>query len=292
MSKKSPLKKGTAFLLTMIVITVVSTVAMSVGRLMVSDLNMTTKLEESIVAYYAAEAGIEDGLWRIRDDKDIQIPVSPDTQPARITVDSTNGEKKYDLTINYKGDSIQDVELNKDDVFEISKWGSSALLTLTYHVYNYAVNPTPGARFDYGLEIIKLLNTNISDREFFDDNCTSRLTALLSSSCDSITGATGKIYTITIPVQGVTKIKIKPWGYFDQRHQNNPDLNYADPLHPNFHIRFSITPDSGQIEQNYSTIRSTGYFGKTKRTLEAKVDRSSGQVISLFDFTIFQGGQT
>ena len=135
MSKKSPLKKGTAFLLTMIVITVVSTVAMSVGRLMVSDLNMTTKLEESIVAYYAAEAGIEDGLWRIRDDKDIQIPVSPDTQPARITVDSTNGEKKYDLTINYKGDSIQDVELNKDDVFEISKWGSSALLTLTSRAY-------------------------------------------------------------------------------------------------------------------------------------------------------------
>ncbi len=284
----SKFKKGVAFLLTMLLVAIVSTIALAVGRLMVSELRMTTSLEESTAAYFAAEAGIEDGLLRLKSDRDIEVPTAPATlERKNITDPSRNvnplaSDKYYELKIFRTAARIGDPanldsspQLFKDDVFEISSRQNATTLNLDYKVYNAQVDTS--RRLNYGVEIIRIDIGGGITRWFCPDRTAVANGVEAQGSCTPDISDEYTYHVWGIPFDAtIVKVRIKPWGYGD-----------------NFHIRYAVTPlpAGSQIEQNFTTVQSTGYFGKTKRTLQAKVDRGTGQIISLFDFTVFQGGQ-
>lgn len=54
-----------------------------------------------------------------------------------------------------------------------------------------------------------------------------------------------------------------------------------------FRLRRSAA-DNKYLYSNSNTITSTGYFGGTTRTLEAKVDRQNGSLYDLYDYVLFQ----
>jgi len=51
-------QRGTALLMTMILITVIGSVAFGVGRTTLSNMRQVNRLEDSLNAYQAAQAGI------------------------------------------------------------------------------------------------------------------------------------------------------------------------------------------------------------------------------------------
>jgi hypothetical protein len=49
---------------------------------------------------------------------------------------------------------------------------------------------------------------------------------------------------------------------------------------------YTVTPASGTIDTGISTIDALGEYGGVKRQLEAKIDRASNRLQSIFDYTI------
>lgn len=56
-------KKGASLLLTILIMSAVLAIAMGISKLSLSEIKLSRELPQSFVAYYAAEAGIEEGLY-------------------------------------------------------------------------------------------------------------------------------------------------------------------------------------------------------------------------------------
>src|SRR3990167_9958931 len=67
-------QQGSALLITMIVIAVVGSIAFAIGASTITAFRQQTQIEDSLNAYAAATAGLEDGLLRWRFDKDTETP--------------------------------------------------------------------------------------------------------------------------------------------------------------------------------------------------------------------------
>lgn len=57
-------KKGQVILLALLIMAVVLVVALAIGTLMVRELRMAANIARSAIAYYAAESGLEEELWK------------------------------------------------------------------------------------------------------------------------------------------------------------------------------------------------------------------------------------
>lgn len=276
-------KKGSALIITLLVITVVSAMIFSVGRLAVDELKMSTQLEDSDMAYYAAEAGIEAGLLMFRFNRDVEL--SQDCQSPNACTSGptlTSGEpvkfdlgdnQSFDLKIYYKQEGgIGNPDLNdpfnpilkKDQPTQISGFENTDIITLKYTTpcidsnFQGFCNTTPAqdGEIAHGAEV-KRIDANgeaIEPVLFYDEYEDGRAST------------SGK----DIPLNGASLIRIKPW---------NTDIRYSITAEP-------ITTDPAKIGANTTYIDSTGYFGKSKRKLQIQVDRVSGTILGLYDFVI------
>jgi len=78
-----------------------------------------------------------------------------------------------------------------------------------------------------------------------------------------------------IDITGAKRVRIKPWG---------GDLeSYTLTYQSNSEER------KEKLDSRYTIIESTGYFGNTKRKLQVKIDRHSGQLLGLYDFVLYSG---
>lgn len=67
-------RKGSALLFTMMIVALVASLSFFVGRSAVREQKIANATQESLGAYYAAEAGLEDGLARLAADKNLEVP--------------------------------------------------------------------------------------------------------------------------------------------------------------------------------------------------------------------------
>jgi hypothetical protein len=56
-------KRGASLFLTMLIMSAVLAIAMGISKLSLGEIKVSRELPQSFVAYYAAEAGIEQGLY-------------------------------------------------------------------------------------------------------------------------------------------------------------------------------------------------------------------------------------
>jgi len=56
-------KKGASLLLTVLIMSAILAIAMGIAKLSLGEIKISRELPQSFVAYYAAEAGIEEGLY-------------------------------------------------------------------------------------------------------------------------------------------------------------------------------------------------------------------------------------
>jgi len=94
--------RGAALIIAMLVVTAMTSIGFFVSRLNIRDTVQMTRLEQSMLAYYDAEAGIEQGLLMFRYDKNVETtPFATDTQGESkiFNIDTLNS---YKLKIWYR----------------------------------------------------------------------------------------------------------------------------------------------------------------------------------------------
>jgi len=271
--------KSSALLLTILVVGLIAIVSLSVSRLSISEIKMAGGANESAAAYFAAEAGLEDGLARWRWNRNIEVPTGATEtstevlrcnistnqcdEPSNLTINSD--DKYYDLKIWYKKDTVgnftnvsdpNNPTLAKDDVLEFNSEGMTNF-TIKYVFTDNASLPL-GEAIQHGIEVIQVnADGTILTREFKNQE----QDAAASSGISFPVAAGGKI------------VRIKPW--------LRDSAGY---------IRYTIKPNSGaKIDSGTHYIESTGYYKNTKRKLVAKIDRKSGTILSVYDFVIYAG---
>lgn len=293
--------RGAAFLLAMLIIAAISTIALGVGRLMVAELRISGSLQESNAAYHAAEAGIEDGLLRLRYDPDYESTAGGTEQTTNpeiynltnpINPKPLTSENYYQLRVYNKLDKVGDFDLTsgvkdnsplilRDEFFETTLSSNVSEVLIRFKLEGAASTAADPA---YLLEMILLKRGNLTsfsdvDRKFCpikSDGSVSTVTVnnnpTNNSNCVVRLAGGNNYYELTLTglsgLNGVSKIRIKPW---------------------RTNVRINMKPTGGLISGENAIVESTGFLGRTQRKLRAKINRATGQVQELFDFVIFEG---
>lgn len=274
-------EQGSALIITLLVVMVISSIGAGVGRLTISEIKQTNRLEDSAGAQAAAESGIEHGLLLYRFNHGIQLS-DQCTSPSSCTVaptESTGTPKsfdmgngvKYELKIWYKGDKIgnpdniddpNNPKLKKDQTIQISGLDNVNYLTFKFKTPCTDPSWTDGvcahdtgreSGIDRGVEIKRIGSNG-------EDVGTIFYNQLLEG------------WDQNIPLTDTEVIRIKPW---------DTDMKYTVEAIP-----LNGTP---KIDAGITYIESTGYFGNTKRKLQVKIDRASGLLLGTYDFVLYSG---
>jgi len=172
-------KKGSALIVAMMLIAGVGAVAFGIGRLLFIETKTATLYENGIVAYYAAESGIEEGFLRYKFDRNVMVPgdlLNGDVMRTDLSaktvaqdhsttiapaVSGTNNDIKtfYDLNMGYSGTNGNAWYGN--DVDKSDSLTSADLLHNDYLAGDYAslrIGVDRSAKID--LTDINLINNN------------------------------------------------------------------------------------------------------------------------------------
>jgi len=101
MEIKNKNQKGIALITTIILTSVMLSSIVLITKEMADEVQNSTRLDNSLIAYYAAEAGIEDALLEFRYDHSAQISKENDAaKPTAVDVDCTNKNNCTPRTVN------------------------------------------------------------------------------------------------------------------------------------------------------------------------------------------------
>lgn len=228
-------KKGSSLIISLLVIAVLATVALGFGRLFVLDSSIARSFEDTQQAYYAAQAGIEEGMRqfianRNLDQQNVSAPSLPQGQVEK-------------LSVAYKSENPEFTGLAKDSVLELdtsdleSKGAVSIFMFITWQL------PGPNAYLQVGR--INKLNGSFEQ-----------------IVCSGTEG------TCRIPLVNTGQVRIKPIGSAINK------------------LVVSTQPDSLALDTGVTVISSSGQFRLARRKLEAKVDRKTGTLLSIFDYAL------
>lgn len=104
------MKRGSALIVAMFLMVAIGGVAFGVGRLFFLESQLSNVYENSTIAYYIAESGLEEGLLRYRYDKNLEYPVNVSSNPNNVYVNNLSMG-----TVN-SGSGNSDIGLDKISV--------------------------------------------------------------------------------------------------------------------------------------------------------------------------------
>lgn len=290
---------GSALVVSLILTASIGLVLAGMARFVQSSLRITSNTEDATLAFAAAEAGIEDGLLRWRYNRDVELPRLVDvemqksvTRANRVNlttgevdplaelgqgISSSSTDSRYDLRIWYKApavgisspeiprDASYAYQLAKDKMLDVDVSGLRGQ-TL---VFSYAL-PDPNLRATVEARLI---------RE--DSNGT------LVEVKRVETAVTNGSVTLEIPAGSDNlgyRVRYKAFILTGDGAPAADDsrIHYALSL-----PAAAAERATGLIDTGSTIIESTGYYGGAKRTLVAKIDRTSGTVLGIFDYVLF-----
>lgn len=297
-------EKGSALIITLLVMAFVTTLVFEVGRLTINEIRQTDSLSDSSVAFHAAEAGIEDGLLRWKFNKNVELPQADMTE-------SNNLALRVDLVTNQvvaSADSSRPPANSRNSTYDLKIWykanqiGDPAALG-TPNDNNPKLVRDESKEFDVSnltgknIEIrwlkdakspsnpLNAYNVNLEWSLFQQDPVSQQITTiaggLLDASQDSL--------TVSVPAGGTNyKIRIKMFigsgvvnGFITSP---GPDDAFS---------RYTIRePSGGKIDTGTTYIESTGYYGRAKRKLRITVDRATNTILGLYGFVLGSPGSS
>ena len=285
-------QRGTALLMTMILITVIGSIAFGVGRTTLSNLRQVNRLEDSLNAYQAAQAGIEDALLRFRFDKNAEAPraascasplnnnpvLTASTAPSNIfsrTDVSLNTTSCTDLTGSVEAPNPADIVYDLKMYYRKDTGQSECIVSTSPPPVG--CNLAPGGQpalpsettLEYNVQGVSLLHVSAEI-----GGSTPRLEIIRIGSDgtildqDLLVGPTINDQVINLNSATQT-IRMRSFG----------DVSS---------YKLSIAPQES-LDSRITTIESVGYFGTSKRKLTLTLDRLTGSVFGVFDFVLFSG---
>lgn len=238
---------GAALIIALLVITAMSSIGFFVSRLNIKDIVMTTRLEESMGAYYAAESGIEQGLLMLR----------------------YNPNLETSLMATEKSDSSQSVSIDKDESYKLKVWHrveGDEIGTLTQdQSIEYDISLITG-----NLSISWQANSGslVADQDYLEFTVFNDDNSINANSNGKMLLNSTQLSS-NVDTNNAKKLRVHSWGLTEKKYTlNSSDSNY-------------------KLDSRYTFIESTGIFGDTQRKLQIKIDRANGRILPIFDFVLF-----
>lgn len=259
MNYESKSKNGTALILTLLVVAILSTVAFGVGRVFVSRARIATAFEDTQGAFYDAQSYMEVGLLVSRFQRyNIEGNISGRLLNSPELNRSVEGRyKKIDLLVE---------SLEQDQTFEFEAPTNVGTLPMDI-TWDTAKKPLIGQG---GLQITSIETTNSAVINFKCKyfSTTTGFTCLVPPDKTMIN------LPIDNPTTSKTIIRIKPIGGRIQSlcvHDGDHDcLNTTGRL----------------IDSGIYTITAKGKYRNTARQLEVKINRQNGRLSGFFDYAL------
>ena len=319
--------RGSAIIIAFFLMAAISGVTFAIARLFYLDTSAADIYENSTVAYYAAESGVEEGLLRYRFDRQSEVPVPANPSDNMVNRNDLNGLRVYPLINPTDSLSSTVTDPNTKSIFDLrmsykaSFYGNAAaaepkdvldgkdLKSVNYgdeylvprdESVKIDITDTVGSNTDATFMVI--MQNYYNDRGF--DKDTAFIEARVVGTVGSLEREDKKILVTKVTADpSMVLMQSDPgWvGYYDKegfirsitgsvdftRSQTQRVFLYLRPI--GCDIIIGIAPSAGNsISAPYTTVKSTGYYGGISRTLEAKIDRQSGTVYDLFDFVTYQ----
>lgn len=316
---------GAALVITLIVVTVISAIAFSVSRMLVSEVKQITRLEDSEMAYQAAESGIEAGLLLYRYNKDIEVPADVTggmdekvTKAMRVNVtdgkleasnldinanliDMIKSKSYYDLRIwhkNYNKDGVSVEEVNSNPCIQVTDVNG----VKSYPTYCVPDNPgevgstqsIPALAKDGSVEY----NINKLDGKIYLKWGYMNTTPTRQEKDQMRLEYTAYDADGQIAENGNGK---ELFTYFDAIRSQGGDVislnvtNAQDLRIKSWggdldNYKMTLASSNAKLDSRYTYIESTGYYGGSKRKLKVKIDRQTGSIVSTYDFVLLSPG--
>lgn len=288
-------RSGSSLIFVMMIVAGIATVTLGAQRLALVQFGQSVADEDNIAAYYAAKAGIEDGLARFRFSRNTDTVQSGNSYTAErydvtagqslgyiadnTAITSASGyqptHQYYDLKVAYRAPSLAGVAIAQDDTLELTGFPDSATDYYLRYQFTWASGQT-------GCFVaLQEISQTVSGTQIQPQVVATQVGS--QTNYDSSTGTNLLIRTGLGGGGLAAKVRIRPYG---------------GPSCANGAITASfstVTGSSGttsagvSFDSTQTKITATGYFGTTKRTLLATIDRKSGTLLNVYDFNVYGG---
>lgn len=317
--RKMQNRQGSALIITFLLVTIITTISFAVSLLGISEFRKTAALQDSISAYYAAEAGLEHGLmqYRLWHDAEISkeaysaihkgiaipeqdIPTKTDGQPQTFSlaglstgpgfvVDGGNkGTAWYDLKMHYRDKIIGKLDSDSPSANPVI----DEQLSPRIYRDGAAQYSIKGAR---SLKFVWRADPDSDNNPFLDpakypgyfNTDIKYFVELILISSDRNCPDDRIIYAGPGPFGGseANRILNIPLANckFDTLRIKPWNMSYMQ-----YSLSaYGLNGDIIKIGQQSSTIQSVGRSGNSKRFLDIRANRSSGTILESEDFLLF-----
>lgn len=304
-------ERGVALLITLIISAIMLVSVTAFSREMVDEIRNATRIDNSMIAYYAAEAGLEDALLEWRDavssnspteisdenDKDTSADstnvIGPEVPAAQFTGNRNNtprcvnldnsqripattcsnnrnsNTRYYGVRMWYKQPVIANQVVKKDEVYELEVPNMTSDVTLDWSSLNTPANT--GMR-------VEIIGYN-SDGSIIPPPLGRFFTRTVDSKKILLQNQVGS---------GKKIFRIKPWNVVKSTNEDQgaPNVTPGLPV-PSINLNISSSSTSNLLGSPVTNIESVGYYGGVARKITATLDRTSGNIISIFDNVIY-----
>jgi hypothetical protein len=279
--KKLKKQEGFSLMIALLVSAVVLVISLAISALIIAEIRLVGAYDDSVVAYYAADAGIEDSLLTLNKTQTLSSYSHP-APPPNFIVDASSSEGVLDGPLS-QDETVEVASSDNDppDIVEIT-WedkGTDATTkpaSLEWTLIPYTKNP------------IKNYPDKI-DKGFYDSTKPDGLRYDKSTySTQSIQNGPNKItisnigYSIPggIPGQNVYfKLRVKCLAQAEDTPQPFIEGQYK--------ITYKITPKNGELTSGGYLIGSTGESNTVRRKIEVRTDAFNQGVFGIFDYVLY-----
>lgn len=318
-------KPGSSLLLVLLMISGISVVVFASQRLGLVQFSQSNREEDNIYAYYAAKAGIEDGLARYRFNRDTEIGTAGDiTAPERQVIygksfyyglnnalfaDSENFEANtnqsisnvdglnfdssqqfYKLEMRFSIDSLTyNTELPSEVESDMKDLKKDNSVTLT----GFNTDPTqPEAYLAYNIGVDKTQCDNLDQGKTFVQM------EQLRQDNNQVVAQRRVLLTPQQTIKNSTtdggNWSLRPPGITVptavRLRAYGCDIKFGLALSKSLLGNGGVEDRGGFIDSLTTLITSTGHYGNAKVTLVAEVDRTSNTLIGVYDYNLYSGG--
>lgn len=269
LSKQFKHQSGSSLIIAVLLVGVVSVVSFGISSLTLNDMKLHRLFVGSGESYYGAESALEEALLEVKKDRNYL---------AAQAVSSGLGKTADNLdiatyTATYFGHHFYKKEIKKDGFVDVLLGGdySSENEDKLCIVYNS----------DNNLKSIQIIEDGEITGNYFRAS-NPIVYPIVYSNPES----NPKSIRINSVGSGVKDIYIISISNDDVSDCSSIDTSSSNSLESAI---ISMTPKH-EIDTGFLTIKATGTYQKLNRRLQAKVERSSGALLNIFDFTLYSKG--
>ena len=319
--------RGSAIIIAFFLMAAISGVTFAIARLFYLDTSAADIYENSSIAYYAAESGVEEGLLRYRFDRQSVVGATNkvnrtnlndltvslvDPNASLSTIADANQKSIFDLKMDYKtrfygNEKVADPQnaLDGNDLTSanVSDYGEEYLVLRDESV-KIDITDTIGDSSDAKFMVVM--------HNYYTDQGFNKNKSFIEARVVGTVGSSDQEYKKILVSNNFLNFDHLSMVQMERGSGQGLDYYYKEQLFNKItgsvsfnildkkrvflylrpigcDILIGLAPSPGNsISAPYTTVKSTGYYGGISRTLEAKIDRQSGTVYDLFDFVTYQ----